>query len=390
MDFISFSLNYWDDLWQSRHQITSLLAKEHKVLFVAPPFSRAQVFGPDRNELPASGVVHRTDNLYTVVFPKWMFEIYRYPKLGKLFRHLRQRHVAGIMKKIGFQDTVLLIWHPRFVDLIGGFNEAVTCYYADDEFSSFAGLSDRDRNQILEQEDDLLRKVDLVFVSGPALMDKKNRYGNAINVPMGADFTLFSRSRAPETVVPADMEAVPHPRIGHIGVLNDKIDFRLVYEMSVARPNWSFPLVGPVNVRSEAFRADVELLRGRPNVFFLGGKTREMLPNYIKGLDVCMLGYRTDGWAKYIYPLKLHEYLASGKPVVGPPLMSLRDFTDVVRIGDTREKWLENVEAALADKDEALAKRRIRIAYENRLEQRVETIVQALERKLKEKKGGQG
>ncbi len=90
---------------------------------------------------------------------------------------------------------MLLIWHPRFVDLIGGFHESVTCYYADDEFSSFAGLSDRDRNQILEQEDDLLRKVDLVFVSGPALMEKKNRYGNAINVPMGADFELFSRSR---------------------------------------------------------------------------------------------------------------------------------------------------------------------------------------------------
>ncbi|MGA8074513.1 MAG: hypothetical protein WB995_13630, partial [Candidatus Acidiferrales bacterium] len=68
MDFISFSLNYWDDLWQSRHQITSLLAKEHKVLFVTPPFSRAQVFGPERGELPASGVVRRTDNLYTVVF----------------------------------------------------------------------------------------------------------------------------------------------------------------------------------------------------------------------------------------------------------------------------------------------------------------------------------
>ncbi len=42
--------------------------------------------------------------------------------------------------------------------------------------------------------------------------------------------------------------------------------------------------------------------------------------------------------------------------------MSLRDFTDVVRIGDTPEKWVENVEAALADKDEALAKRRIQMA----------------------------
>ncbi len=45
MDYISFSLNYWDDLWQSRHQVMSLLAKEHKVLFVSPalfPFAGFQ------------------------------------------------------------------------------------------------------------------------------------------------------------------------------------------------------------------------------------------------------------------------------------------------------------------------------------------------------------
>ena len=389
MDFISYSLNYWDDLWQSRHQVMSLLAKEHKVLFVSPPFSRSQVFNAEeRKRLPASGVIHRQDNLYTLVFPKYLFEIYRYPLLGRILEYLRERHVRRIIKKLGFRDVVLFVWHPHFAELVGGFGEAVSCYYADDEFASFAGLSEHARNQVLEQEDALLSHVDIVFVSGPALMDKKNHYGNAINVPMGADFEMFSRSRAAETPVPADLEAVPHPRIGHIGNLNDKIDFRLVLEMSEARPDWSFVLVGPVNVRSAGFREDVELLRKRPNVYLLGSKPRKMLPNYIKGLDVCMMCYRTDGWARYIYPLKLHEYLASGKPAIGPPLMSLRDFTEVVRIADTPEKWVECIEQALNDHDAGLAERRIQVAYENRLEKRIETIEEALERKLREKRNG--
>ena len=295
---------------------------------------------------------------------------------------------GGLSRNWDFRDVVLFVWHPHFAEIIGGFGEAVSCYYADDEFASFAGLSERARNEVLEQEDSLLSHVDMVFVSGPALMDKKNHYGNAINVPMGADFELFSRSRAAETPVPADLEAVPHPRIGHIGNLNDKIDFRLVLEMSEARPNWSFVLVGPVNVRSAGFREDVELLRKRPNVYMLGSKPRESLPNYIKGLDVCMMCYRTDGWARYIYPLKLHEYLASGKPAIGPPLMSLRDFTEVVRIADTPEKWVECIEQALNDHDAALAQKRIQVAFENRLEKRIETIEEALERKLREKRNG--
>jgi len=119
MDYISFSLNYWDDLWQSRHQVMSLLAKQHKVLFVSPPFSRSQVFNAEeRKRLPASGVVHRQDNLYTVVFPKYLFEIYKYPWLGKILAYLRERHVRRIAKKLGFRDVVLFVWHPHFADAV--------------------------------------------------------------------------------------------------------------------------------------------------------------------------------------------------------------------------------------------------------------------------------
>lgn len=383
MDFVSFSLNYWEDLWQSRHQIMLALAQKHKVLFVSPPFSLRQVVDDFlKRQLPKSGLVYRQANLHTLVFPKWLCEAPRFPRVSRFTKFLRARLVQRAIRRLGFDQTVLFIWHPNFADLAGTLGEAICCYYADDEFSSYAEQTNSERNRILEQEERLLKLADVVFANGPALTELKNRYGNVINVPMTADFELFSRSRLAETPIPADLEAIPHPRVAYIGNINDKVDFDLILRLSSKRPEWSFILVGPVNVRSMSGKATVELLKSRSNVFFLGCKPREDLPSYIKGVDVCMMCYRKDGWAVYVYPLKLHEYLASGKPVIGCDLRSLREFQGVVRIADSPDDWEQAIQQSLEENDPAMASRRVEVAYDNRLERRIDTIESALQQKL--------
>jgi glycosyltransferase involved in cell wall biosynthesis len=387
MDFVSFSLNYWEDLWQSRHQIMLALAQQHKVLFVSPPFSLGEVLAHLWDgSLPKSGLIHRQANLHSLVFSKWLFQTYRYPKLEKLMSYLRRRRVKRVMKKFGFQDTVLFIWHPQFAGIAGTLEEKLTCYYVDDEFSAYAGDQEERVKQILQQEDELLRRADLVFANGTVLLKAKNRYGNTISVPMTADFSLFSRSRLPETEVPQELEVIPHPRIGYIGNLNDKVDFALLGTLARARPEWSFVLVGPTNIRSVEVRADFKALRDLPNVFSLGPQPRESLPRYIKGFDVCTMCYRQHGWANSVYPLKLHEYLASGKPCIGSGLASLREFSEVVQIAETPRDWLDAIERAIADKDPGRAERRVQVAYENRLETRIDKIEKAIEQKIEEKR----
>jgi glycosyltransferase involved in cell wall biosynthesis len=391
MDFVSFSLNYWDDLWQSRHQIMLSLARTHKVLFVSPPFPLSEVLlNLRKRHLPKSGLMHREGNLYTLVFSKWLFKTYRYPRLEKIMWSLRKAIVRHLIRKLGFRETVLFIWHPFYGELVGAFGESLCCYYVDDEFSSYAEETEEQRQRVMKQEDMLLERADVVFANGPALLKVKNRHNNAINVPMAADFELFSRSRLKETVVPDDMERIPHPRITYIGNLNDKIDFELLCQLSSDRPGWSFVLVGPTNVRSAETKLELKSLQSRPNVHFLGGKPREKLPSYIKGADVCLMCYRKDKWAYYVYPLKLHEYLASGKPVIGTDLMSLREFEGVIRIATTPKEWREAIEASLAEKDLLLANRRVQVAYDNRLEARIAAIEEALEQKLGDKNGRVG
>jgi glycosyltransferase involved in cell wall biosynthesis len=92
----------------------------------------------------------------------------------------------------------------------------------------------------------------------------------------------------------------------------------------------------------------IETLSRMPNVYFLGYKSVTTLPAYTQHLDVCLLCYKVDDYTKFIFPLKLHEYLASGNPIVGSPIRSLQNFTHVITLAQTAPEWSRAISASLA------------------------------------------
>jgi glycosyltransferase involved in cell wall biosynthesis len=84
-----------------------------------------------------------------------------------------------------------------------------------------------------------------------------------------------------------------------------------------------------------------------PNVHLLGGKSSVELSAYPQHFDVCMLPYRVDDYTKYIDPLKLGEYMASGRPAVGTPILPLQEVAGLIALADTPEEWRRSIEAAL-------------------------------------------
>jgi hypothetical protein len=85
-----------------------------------------------------------------------------------------------------------------------------------------------------------------------------------------------------------------------------------------------------------------------PNVYFLGGKAVRSLSAYTQHLDVCMLCYGVNNYTKFIYPLKLHEYLASSRPVVGSPIRTLKEFAHVIKLAHTADEWSSALTEALS------------------------------------------
>ena len=92
--------------------------------------------------------------------------------------------------------------------------------------------------------------------------------------------------------------------------------------------------------------------------------------------------YRNTEYTKYIYPLKLHEYLACGKPIVATPLKNLKDFKDVLYFADGQEDWIENIQRCLDEQNKELVQKRIAVARENSWDARVEEILSIFQEKL--------
>jgi glycosyltransferase involved in cell wall biosynthesis len=182
-------------------------------------------------------------------------------------------------------------------------------------------------------------------------------------VSNGVNYQAFSTP----ALEPDDMRDIPRPRIGYVGILKDQLDLPLLADVVRQRPEWSFVFVGPR--RNVAASAPVLAeLETRRNVFFLGEKRVQELPAYTQHLDVGTLCYHVDGYTKYINPLKLNEYLAAGRPVVGVPLPSIEPFGDVVRIARTVPEWCDAIAACLDAAENSLERIATRQAVARRLD----------------------
>jgi hypothetical protein len=92
----------------------------------------------------------------------------------------------------------------------------------------------------------------------------------------------------------------------------------------------------------------LQQLAHMPNVYIVGSKSVSALPAYTQHMDVCILCYEVNGYTKFIYPLKLHEYLASGRPVVGSPIHTLQDFAHIIRLARTTDEWSQALQDSLS------------------------------------------
>ena len=159
------------------------------------------------------------------------------------------------------------------------------------------------------------------------------------------------------------MKEIPHPRIGYVGYIKGQIDLGLLLELSRNLKTFSFVLVGPIkqNSMSEEQIHIIDNLKLAPNVYFLGTKSISDLPGYVQHVNICMLPYEINSYTNYIFPLKLYEYLAAGKPVIGSPIRSLIDLKDLIILAKSFDEWLKYIKLMLHpdyDSNELVLKRK--------------------------------
>jgi len=298
--------------------------------------------------------------------------MYRPRALARWLTRARLRQAQRRLDHRSVRRTILYLWRPEFDYGLDVVPHDLSCYHIDDEYT-FSEIE----QPLSASERQLITRVDQVIIHSPALLEKKGHLNpHTTLVPNGVDFAAYAAS-APE---PSDLRDIPHPRIGYVGVIKVQLDFALIASLATRHPEWSFVFVGPMHVEGEA----VASLARQPNVHFLGGKPIGELPGYTQHLDVCAMYYALNDYTKFIYPLKLHEYLATGRPVIGTPIRSLQDFHHVISLARSTDEWSAAIQRALdpaVTTPAAVAARRS-IAQEHDWDRLVATIARTLCKRL--------
>ncbi len=367
--------NAWRSQWVNRQQLFSRLGRQRAVLYSNGGWMSWQCRSDEWKQSRWAGDVSHADN---VAVDEPARALVRIPKLAPLDRFVTAqicRRWRGLLSARGKGPLIAYVYHPVFADYLPYLKADRIVYHAYDLYDHTPGWND-----ILESnERRLLASADRVIASSQAIAEGLTcKGGREVSLlPNGADFDAIAAAAGSNAPGPTDLEAIPRPRLGWIGSVHPEIDLALIAEMAIARPLWNFVLVGSMPdlkiPRAEEERARCRAL---PNVHFLGGRAVETVPGYIAGMDVNLMCYRMadETWIKAIYPLKLHEYLASGRPVVSADVPAVREFAGVVRIASGTADWLEAIGDALAGRGAGTPQQRQDVAAANTWDQRVKTL----------------
>lgn len=373
--------NPWHDIWRNRQHIFSRLALRNTVLYVEPKIANLEELRrAGRAALGQPRLVREMENLWLYRHPVWAPGFNR-PGLRSFARGLRWLALRRAMNHLDIHRPITWVYQPRDAELVGSLGERLIVAHVVDEYAAFQHYSESRRRAIRDGEARLLRRADLVIVTSKALLESKRAHNaHVVYVPNAVDFERFEQARLARRPPPADIARLPPPVIGYAGHISARLDLPLLAAIARRHPDWSLALVG--SVWGKGCEAELDILRGLPNVHFLGAKPADQLPEYIHAFDAGLIPYRPGEEARNINPIKLYEYLAAGKPVVSLDLPALDGFQHVARTADTPEAFIAQLEAGLAqDTPEAAAERR-RVAAGHTWDRRVELIEAAVAERL--------
>jgi len=292
--------------------------------------------------------------------------------------------VRRVMRRLGFSKPILWAYLFRLSGMVGRLSEKAVVYDCIEHDEHFVS-SENGKRKVRALEESLCRKADVVFVMNPQLHRLKGQWNpHTVIVPSGAKIAHFSKAADPTTPIAEELASLPRPIVGYFGQVDRwKIDFDLLIYLTRRHPDWSLVLVGPV---APEVRGDARLATFR-NIYFFDRQPYERIPCFLKGFDVCTMPFTPSENIELSSPLKLYEYLATGKPIVSVPFPAVEEFSEYVSIARSPESFAAAVEEAYAVDTQESSYRRMREAEAHSWERRVERKRVALHEVLMKRAG---
>jgi len=288
---------------------------------------------------------------------------------------LRQAEAAleSVAAAENIEDAVLFVQYPFWEPLARRLRDRHGWRLVYDCLDEHSGFGTHGPGTA-EDERRLIAGADLVLATSARLLERIRAIrGDAMRLPNAGDAERFS-SLPPRASSP--LAALPRPVIGYYGAISSWFDAEAVAIAAARHPAWTFALVGDTRgLAPDAIKA----LEARPNVSLHGEVPYAELPSWVAGFDVCTIPFRRTPLTEATNPVKLYEYLATGKSIVARRLPELEPFADAAVLYDRAEELGPALERALAQTGEGAPRRRRELARANTWETRYGALRERLD-----------
>ncbi len=275
----------------------------------------------------------------------------RYPSLG--MRPIR-REIERWREQCAPEGPLTLVMtYPHYLYLRDQVRPEKSVYFNIDDYSQYwPRIADR----VNDLERQAVREADLTVC-----VSRLRAEGLRLGVPEAASKIHHLPHGAPSGSIgpaphlvpaepPADLKALPGPRLGYIGSLEDRIDWELITRLADALPRASIVLVGRLGTTpSGAWQAARARCLARPNVHALGWRPQESISLYNTAFDVCLIPYRVDHpFNRVCCPTKIMDTMGTGRPTVSTSLPECLLYEHLFDVASDTEGFIEATRTVLA------------------------------------------
>lgn len=374
------------------------LSEKHRVYIIEYPFTIkdviAKIFHPKikkrliplltgRKSLRLAN--NQNVNLFLLTTPallpiNWISNVKVYDFFSKINEMIIRRSVKKIIKSQKIKKFIFVnAFNPAYLKTLDKkMGSIINLYYVVDSMRPNGYLGKHG----LRQERIIIEKTDLVLATSKELCRIKSKNTKPTQyLPNAGDSTLFNRAfyeklDIPEFLIPYKSKKI----VCYVGNIEIKrLNLELIKYLAQKIDNVIVLMVGPVNIES-GYLASMEM---PDNIVFCGSKPLEIMPSILQHTDCTIIPFLLNDQTKSIYPLKINEYLATGKPVVSTAFSEdIEGFKDVICLAQNDSEFIEGVRTELLSDSEDKMKSRVKAASLNTWKNRAKEFESIIENEL--------
>jgi hypothetical protein len=307
----------WGDVWFSKHHYAHALSQKNKIFFLNSPVKWQILnlfnFKIQENKINDSLVILSYSNFFPLTGKsKLLFHLNNWLISKRIKRYLTKKDAKEF---IFWSFDPIRLLHPRLM------RPTVSIYHSMDYYSH------------AEREAILSKNVDIILAVSESILTKlKNFNKKCFIIPHGIQNNELT---------PDELSDIPTENIAlFIGSINERLNFKLLLQLSEEFKDCSFRLIGPINQKyfSVEDKLTFNSLLKQNNVIFTGPVPYSKLHTEILRSRICFSFTKQNAIANSLNSLKILQYLSYGKKVISNYFESYKNVSaDIVQICNEKE-----------------------------------------------------